>query len=327
MTSRRWKPGRRVPLRCPARVLPAAGCALLLLACAAQLTHQPPVRTPAAPAPVAGQGENAADTTVSGAPGEQDLPRVTVIVKGVPNDDLFSIDDRMLEVEPTEAMIAEAFRSRGFPVADAAAIRQSLRKDQLSRILEGDDRAAIEVGLATEADVVVAGTVQQSGGDSAAAGGASSSVKVRLAARAVSTATGEVMGSTLLETAGLHGSDEARRRTADSAASELSAAILEVWKGRTHIAEIHAENADYERVQLFKDIIVNETPGVDSVVVRSLSARSAVLEVFSKVATDALLVHIDRCVTAVPFVVKGISGDRIDIEFENSPEQCEPEQR
>ena len=309
-----------------AHMLPAV-CCILFLACVAPPGVQQPVRAQAAPPPAISQEETLASSEGTGAvTPEQGRPRVMVVVKRIPKDDIIAVTDRMLEPETLEGLIADAFRSRGFPVVNAAAARENLKKDQLRRLLEGDDRAAAEVGLGAEADVVVGGTVQESSERRAVANTAETTdiARVRLAARAVNTATGVVLGSTLQELEGPFSRDEARRRAADSAVSELSARIIEVWKNRTNISEIYADNADYQRVQLLKSTIMNEARGVDSVVTRSLGGRSAVIEVFSQLTSGELLVQIDHCSTAIPFAVKGLAGNRIDIRFQDAPEQCKP---
>jgi hypothetical protein len=305
-----------------------ANCCILFSTCVAPSSGQKPVQAQAAPPPATGRVDTLARSKETGVATEgQDRPRVMVVVKEIPKDDILAVDDRMLETEATEGMVVDAFQSRGFPVVDAATVRQNLQKDQLRRILEGDNQAAVEVGLGAEADIVVAGTVQESRERRAATNAAETTdfVRVRISARAVNTATGVVLASTLLEPEGPFNEDMARQRAADSAGAELSARILEAWRGRTNITEIYADNADYQRVQLLKSTIMNETRGVDSVVTLSLAERSAVVEVFSEISSDELLVQIDRCITAIPFVVKGFSGNRIDIRFQDAPEQCEPE--
>jgi hypothetical protein len=308
-------------------LLPAVCCILLLFACAARPGYQQPARTQAAP-PLIGQGETLAGSGETGVTTkEQARPRVMVVVKEIPKDDILAVDDRMLETQPTEAMVTNAFQFRGFPVVDAATVRRNLKRDQLRRILEGDNQAAVEVGLGAEADVVVAGTVQESRERRASTNAAETTdfVKVRLEARAINTATGEVLGSTLRELEGPFSEDVARQRAADSAGAELSARMLDTWKGRTNITEIYADNADYQRVQLFKSTIMNEVRGMDSVVTRALEGRSAVVEVFSEASSAELLAQINRCTTGVPLLVKGISGNRIDIRFLDAPENCKPE--
>ena len=308
-------------------VMPAVCWVVLLFACVAQPAYQQPARTQDAPPPAAGPGKALAGSEQTGVATEvQGRPRVMVVVKEIPGDDILAVDDRMLETEPTEAMVAKAFQSRGFPVVDPATVRQNLEKDRLRRMIEGDNQAAVEVGLGAEADVVVAGTVRESRERRAAANAAETTdfVKIRLSARAINTATGENLGSTLLELEGPFSEDMARQRAADSAGAELSARILETWRGRTNITEIYADNADYQRVQLLKSTITQETRGVDSVVTRSLVERSAVVEVFSEVSSDQLLAQINRCSTVIPFSVKTFSGNRIDIRFLDAPGKCEP---
>lgn len=308
-------------------ILSAACCVAFLSTCMVPPASQNPART--RPVPPTATGQQAASPSVQEAgtfTAGLGRPNIMVVVKDVPSDDIIAVTDQMLQTGATEAMIMRAFDSHGFPVVDAATVMQSIQKDQLRRILEGDNQAAVEVGLGTEADVVVAGTVQESRERRAAANAAETTdfVKIRLSARAINTATGEILGSTLLELEGPFNEDMARQRAADSAGAELSARVVETWRGRTNITEIYADNADYQRVQLLKSTITQETHGVDSVVTRSFEGRSAVVEVFSEVSSDQLLTQINRCTTVIPFSVKTFSGNRIDIRFLDAPQKCEP---
>ena len=80
-------------------------------------------------------------------------------------------------------------------------------------------------------------------------------------------------------------------------------------------------------MHLLKSTMMRDVRGVDSVMTRAFVARSAVIEVFSEVTPREVLVQINRRITAIPFAVKGLSGNRIDIRFEDTPEQGEPEFR
>ena len=79
------------------------------------------------------------------------------------------------------------------------------------------------------------------------------------------------------------------------------------------------------RLRLLKSTTVSEVPEVDSIVTLSLAGRSAVVEVFSELTSDDLLVRMDRCTIAVPFTIKGLSGTRIDTRFLDAPGECRPE--
>ncbi len=57
-----------------------------------------------------------------------------------------------------ETLVMDHFRSRGFPVVDAATVQSILEADQLKLILEGDDRTAALLGLQAGAEIVVSGT-------------------------------------------------------------------------------------------------------------------------------------------------------------------------
>ena len=303
-------------------------CCVVLSTCSAPSSYQKPVLTQPAPPPAASRVDTLNGSKETGVATErQGRPLVIVVVKEIPKDDILAVNDRMLQTEATEGMVIDAFESRGFPVVEAATVRQNIKKDPLRRILEGDNQAAVEVGIGAGADIVVAGTVQESRERRAATNAAETTdfVKVRISARAVNTATGVVLASILLEPEGSFSESIARQRAVDSAGAELSARIIETWKGRINITEIYADNADYQRVQLLKSTIMNEVRGMDSVVTRALEGRTAVVEVFSEVPSDELLVQFDHCTTAIPFSVKGFSGNRIDIQFLDAPEKCEPE--
>jgi hypothetical protein len=219
------------------------------------------------------------------------------------------------------------FQSQGFPVVDAATVRQNLQKDELRNILEGDNQAAILLGQRTGADVVVAGTVQESSErrQAPSTNAVTDFFRVRLSARAVNVASSALLGEAALTQEVPSSEDAARQQVADSAGADLSAKILRGWKPQSNITQIYAENADYQRVQLLKSMIMRDVSGVTSVVTRDLVGRTAVVEVVSEVPTQDVLVQIDRCVTAIPFVVTGSSGNRIDIRFGDTPGQCLPE--
>jgi hypothetical protein len=295
------------------------GCILLLFACATAPRVQPRTRAQASPPPGASQGRPITTTDTTGMAAEsQARPNLAVVVKDIPEEGVGALDDRVLETEPAEVLIADAFRSRGFPIVDPARVRQNLDIDRLRQILEGDDQTAVTVGLAAEADMVVAGTVQKPREGQEAAG-------VRLAVRAVNAATGAVLGSTSLDLTGPEGDVALLDQATDSAVAELSSVLLGAWRVRTSVTDVYAENADYQRVQLFRSAILEEARGVDSVKTLSLTGRSAVMEIFSRLPSDELVVQIDRCNTAVPFAVKALSGNRLDIRFLDAPEQCQPD--
>ena len=308
-------------------MLCAACCIVFVTACTVTPAYQKPAPTQAVPPTHTGQqatspvGEGTENPTAS--PGR---PTIMVVVKYVPKEDVIAATDHMLQPGATETMLMQAFASRGFPIVEEATVRQVMQKDELRRILEGDDPAAGEVGLRADAGVVVAGTVHESKVRRIAGRAPLDFYRIELSARAVDAATARVFGSTemLLES---QSADSARKQAADSAGAELAAKILEDWKAPPTITEIHADNADYQRVELFKSTIVSTVRGVDLVVTRSLEGRSAVIEVVTEESSQEMLVQMNRCSTAVPFAVKGISGNRIDIQFLDAPQECEPDLR
>lgn len=305
-----------------------AACGVVLLcACAVPPTHQNPIPTQAIPPTAANQQSTfPAGGSTEGPAAVLGRPTIMVVVKQVPKEGVIAVSDTMLQPGATETLLTQAFESRGFPVVDEADVRQVLQEDELRRILEGDNPTASEVGLRANAEVVVAGTVQESKVRRTSVSAPLDFYRIELSVRAVDAATARLLGSTevLLES---RSADSARKQAADSAGAELTARLLDSWKTPSTITEIHADNADNQRVELFKSTLANTVQGVDSVTIRSLEGRSAVIEIVTEESSQEVMVQMDRCTTAIPFVIKSISGNRIDIQFLDAPQKCEPDLR
>ncbi len=250
---------------------------------------------------------------------ERGRPRVLVLVKEVPSPTNFAISDQMMSQEMVETMIMDAFQSKGFPVVDAALVRKNLEKEQLKKLLEGDNTAAVMLGLRTGAEVVVAGTVQRSSENKQVglAGTSAEFYKVKLAARAINAASSEVLGSCAFTREVPFSEDEARRQAADSAASALISKILAGWKKRENVTIIVADNATFERVQQLKTEIQAKLRGVVTVVSRDLVGTNATIEVVSETGSPEILDGLTTRGIAVPFEVKGFEGNRIEIRFKD----------
>jgi hypothetical protein len=253
---------------------------------------------------------------------EQGRPRIMVVVKELENLDDVLVDDRMMSQEMIETMMVDAFQSRGFPVVDAATVRQNLAKEQLRKILEGDLAAARLIGMKTGAEIVVAGTAQRSSATKNLpyAGGTTEFFKVRMSVRAVNVATAEVVAASALTRELPFSQDQARKEAADSASAELMAKILQGWKRRANVTQIAAANADFARAQKLKSEILARVRGVTSVVQRDLVGSTALLEVVSETSSQEVLDDLTTRGLAVPFTVRGLEGNRIEITFTDKPE-------
>jgi hypothetical protein len=219
--------------------------------------------------------------------------------------------------EMIETMLVDAFQSKGFPVVDAATVRQNLEKEQLKKILSGDNQAAILLGLKAGAEVVVAGTVQRSSETKPVpmSNAAADFFKFRLSARAVNTATAEVMAASVIAREVPFSEESGRRQVADSAGTELISKILKGWKKRANVTQLYCDNADYARVQQLRTEILAKVRGVTSVVSRDLTGSMATLEVISETSSQEILDDLGTRKLATPFEVTGFSGNRIDIRF------------
>ncbi len=250
---------------------------------------------------------------------EQGRPRVMVLVKEVSSPASFTVTDQMMSQELVETMFMDAFQSKGFPVVDAATVQKNLNKEQLKKILEGDNATAVLLGLKTGAEIVVAGTYQRSSERKQVpyTGTTADFYKFRLSARAINAASSEVLGSCALTRETPFSEDEARRQAVDSASSALIAKILAGWKKRANVTLILADNATFEKVQKLKTEIQAKLRGVVSVVSRDLIGSTATLEIVSETSSQEILDGLATRGIAVPLEVKGLEGNRIEIRFKD----------
>lgn len=250
---------------------------------------------------------------------EQGRPRVMVVVKELDNPTDFTVSDKMMSQDLLETMILDAFATKGFPVVDAATVAANLKRDQLRAILAGDDAAAQALGQRTGAEVVVAGTAQRSSERKTVpySGTVTDFYRFRISCRAVNVATAAVLGAASLTREVPFSEDEARRAAAETTASKLISDIVRNWQRRIAAIEIHCTNADFDRVQRLRSELLSGVRGVRTVVIRDLAGSLALLEVTAETSPQEIVDDLTRKKLAVEFVVKGLTGNRIDISFTN----------
>jgi hypothetical protein len=248
---------------------------------------------------------------------QQGRPRVMVVVKELANPDDITVDDQMMSQEMLETMMLDAFQAKGFPVVDAATVAANLKRDQLKAILAGDNAAAQALGERTGAEVVIAGTAQRSSERKAVpySGTVADFYRFRLSCRAINVATAAVMGASALTRELPYSEDEARRAAAESASSKLIGDIVKGWKRGTAALEIHCDNADFTKVQALRSELLAKVRGVRTVVMRDLISNQALLEVTAETSPQEIMDDLTAKKLSVPFEVKGLTGNRIDIRF------------
>ncbi len=249
---------------------------------------------------------------------EQGRPRIMVVVKELENWTDFTVDDRMMSQAMLETMILDRFQEKGFPVVDAATVRQNLEKEQLKKILEGDNQTAILIGLKAGAEVVVTGTAQRSSQRLFVAGMNRTFHKIRMSTRAINTESAEVIAASATTTELPFSEDQARQRAADTTSAELISNILSRWKKHENITVIQADNATFERVQKMKSEIQARLRGIIKVISRDLVGNTATLEVISKTSSQEVLDGLSTRELDIPFEIEGFSGNRIEIRFTDS---------
>ncbi len=246
---------------------------------------------------------------------EQGRPRVAVLVKELENWQEFSVEDRMMAQEMTEAGLLEAFGRRGFPIVDYRQVQENLKRQQLKPVLTGDNRAAAELGQRAGAEVFVTGLAQRETEVKQIpyGGGEMLMFRMRLSVRAVNVADGAVLAVSNVVRELPFSEDEARREAIDSAATALISGILRGWRRRENVTVLTISNASFERVQQLKSEISQKLRGVKDVLFRDLTGATATLEVISETASSEVVNGLRTASFGVPFEVLGLAGNRVEL--------------
>ncbi len=248
---------------------------------------------------------------------EQGRPRIMVVVRRVASTSQIAITEQTLEPEMIETMLSAAFSEKGFPVVDRATLEKILNSERLKRILEGDERTAILLGLESGAEIGVFGTMQEATERKTVpyASQEKEFYRVDLNVRAVNLKTGEIIGATALTAAVPFSPTEARRQAADSTSRVLISRILTRWQRRQNLTQIYATEADHEKIERLKSEIMAKVRGVQAVITRQFIGTTAVIEIVSETATPEIIQELTGRNLAIPFQIQGYFGNRIDIKF------------
>lgn len=240
---------------------------------------------------------------------EQGRPRIMVVVKPTAGAGM--------EREMVETRIVAFLQGKGFPVVDEATVKQNLDRDRLRLILAGDNQAAMAAGLKSGAEIVIAGTMEQSRRTKPVPYTQSEAefYEVRLSCRAISAQSAEVLGASVVSRELPYSADAAMSEAADSVSAVLVSSILKGWKRRQNITQLHCANASYARVEKFKSEAMAKLRGVQSVITRDLSGTTAVLELVSETTTQELFSMLGSRKLDIGFRVESFAGNRIDIIF------------
>lgn len=242
---------------------------------------------------------------------EQGRPRLLVIIKPA--------GAATMEREMAETRMVSALQAKGFPVVDEPTMRQILDREQLQRILTGDNQAAMHAGLSAGAEIVIAGTINQQS-ERRRVPYSSDEIevhRVQISARAVNAQSAELLAACAVTREVPFSLTEAVNAAADSAVAELTAGILRTWRRRLNLTQVYATNATYEKVERFKTEALARLRGVSAVVTRELTGTTAVIEIVSETSTQELLDMLRTRLPSIAFAVTGVAGTRIDIRFED----------
>ena len=208
---------------------------------------------------------------------DMEKPRLMIIVPEVRGKEIFPTSQ-------AENAISEFFVEKGFTLVDQATARENIKKDELRKIAEGDEKAAVKAGLRAGAEAVVIGTATM--GDVESVKGILYASKSTVSIRALRTDNASLYAvSNKTESAADGVADAAQRKALEtsskSAARDIFWKIVKKWNDEKMMgAEIEVMINGIGFSDLKKVLTgIKETNGVKEVIQRSFDAPTAVLSI------------------------------------------------
>ena len=208
---------------------------------------------------------------------DMEKPRLMIIVPEVRGKEIFPTSQ-------AENAISEFFVEKGFTLVDQATARENIKKDELRKIAEGDEKAAVKAGLRAGAEAVVIGTATM--GDVESVKGILYASKSTVSIRALRTDNASLYAvSNKTESAADGVADAAQRKALEtsskSAARDIFWKIVKKWNDEKMMgADIEVMISGIGFSDLKKVLTgLKETNGVKEVIQRSFDAPTAVLSI------------------------------------------------
>ncbi|MBI4746315.1 MAG: flagellar assembly protein T N-terminal domain-containing protein [Deltaproteobacteria bacterium] len=208
---------------------------------------------------------------------DMEKPRLMIVVSEVRGKEIFPTSQ-------AENAISEFFVEKGFTLVDQATARENIKKDELRKIAEGDEKAAVKAGLRAGAEAVVIGTATM--GDVESVKDVLYASKSTVSIRALRTDNASLYAvSNKTESAADGVADAAQRKALDtsskSAARDIFWKIVKKWNDEKMMGsdiEVMINGVGFSEL---KKVLtgLKETNGVKEVIQRSFDAPTAVLNI------------------------------------------------
>lgn len=211
---------------------------------------------------------------------EMKKPRIMVVIPEIRGKDV-------IPSSHAENVVSEFFVEKGFTMIDQETVKENIKKDEIRKIAEGDEKAAVKLGLRSGAEVVVVGSASL--GDIQNVRKVLYSSKATVSMRAIRTDNASMYAISNQSKPAADGiADAAQRKALEtssrSAAQDIFWKVVKKWneelmKGTDVEVVVSGVDFAYLRklIDQFRDI-----QGVQEVMQRSFDAPTAVLNVTFK---------------------------------------------
>lgn len=243
---------------------------------------------------------------------DMDKPRVMVIVAEASGKEI-------IPSSHTENIVSEFFIEKGFKLIDQATAKANIKADELRKIAEGDEKAAVKAGLRSGAEVVIVGTASL--GEVESVKGILYASKATVSLRALRTDNASLYAvSSKSESAADGIADAAKRKaveaTGKSTAKDIFWKVVKKWNDEKNMgAEVELVITDVTFSKLKKITeSLKSAEGVSDVIQRSFDDPTAVFNLTFKGDTNRLAEILnDTKFEAARFEVLSVSSGKINL--------------
>ena len=229
------------------------------------------------------------------------------------------------DMNTAETAIMEAFMAKGFKFIDHETVKQNLKNEQATAIMEGDVAKAAALGRSVGAEVVITGKALAKATVVEAFGTTTRSQQATITVRAIRTDTGDIIATQSGQGAYPHiddavGGAKAIQLACKSLSENLMNEILDQWQkdiseGSTITLQIEGVS-DYSQLTKFKYALEYYVRGISSVIQRDWHEGFATLEIVMTGNSEDLANGLSgKEIEGIDVKVIGMSQNSVTVKF------------
>ncbi len=232
------------------------------------------------------------------------------------------------DMNTAENAITDALMKKGFKFVDQATVKQNLKQEQASAILQGDTKQAAAIGKMVNAEVVITGKALAKATEVEAFGAKTRSQQASVTVKAIRTDTGDIIATAEGQGAYPHiddivGGTKAIQKACEKISGELIDKILNRWQadvneGTTISLRVKGVTG-FDQLNQFTSALPSSVRGLVSVLQREWVEGYALLDVTMKGNSTDLARRLSNATFGnIKVKVTGMSQNSVSVELISS---------